>query len=72
MWGWGAWDWVIVVGAYVVGLGFFHVLGGLGAAAKAIQGWGRATSARRIERVAPRYAHLADGRPRAENRPERG
>ncbi len=56
MWGHGAWDWAIVAAAYVVGLGFFQLLGGFRAASQAIQRWGRASAARRIERVAPQYA----------------
>ncbi len=56
MWGHGAWDWVIVAFAYVIGLGFFQVLGGFASASRAIQQWGRASSARRLARVAPRYA----------------
>jgi hypothetical protein len=42
MWGW---IWVVVV--YVLGIGFFRWLGGIGAAADAIQSWGRVTAARR-------------------------
>ena len=50
------WDWAIVVAAYVVGLGFFQLLGGFRAASQAIQRWGRSSAAKRIERVAPQYA----------------
>ena len=72
MWGWGAWDWVIVAVAYVVGLGFFNLLGGFAAASRAIQSWGRSSSARRIDRVAPRYAQLVDRGRGPERRLDRG
>jgi hypothetical protein len=45
-----------VAGAYLVGLGFFQLLGGLRAASEVIQGWGRSSATKRIERVAPQYA----------------
>ena len=45
MWGW---IWVIVL--YVLGIGFFRWLGGVGAAADAIASWGRATAERRRQR----------------------
>jgi hypothetical protein len=56
VWGHGAWDWLIVAGAYLVGLGFFQLLGGLRAASEAIQRWGRSSATKRIERVTPQYA----------------
>jgi hypothetical protein len=41
------WGWVVVISLYALGMGFFHLLGGLGAAADAIQQWGRSSSAAR-------------------------
>jgi hypothetical protein len=41
------WGWIWIVVLYVVGMGFFRWLGGLGAAANAIQQWGHATGERR-------------------------
>jgi predicted metalloprotease len=38
-------DWIVVLVLYVVGLGFFGVLGGLRSAADALQRWGEASSA---------------------------
>jgi hypothetical protein len=38
------WQWIIVIALYVVGMGFFHVLGGLGAAAETLKRWGHASS----------------------------
>jgi hypothetical protein len=40
------WGWIGIVVLYVLGMGFFHWLGGIGAAAEAIRGWGRATAER--------------------------
>jgi hypothetical protein len=51
MWNHGAWDWVIVVGLYLVGMTFFQLLGGFDAAGRAFKGWGRATSIRRAQRL---------------------
>ena len=63
MWGHGMWDWAIVGAAYVVGLGFFQLLGGFRAASQAIQRWGRTSAAKRIERVAPQYARAVRTEP---------
>jgi hypothetical protein len=63
MWGHGAWDWVIVGAAWVLAVGFFRVLGGVGAACDAIADWGRSSSRKRVERVAPRYASRIDRTP---------
>jgi hypothetical protein len=41
------WGWVWIVALYVLGIGFFHWLGGIGAAGDAIERWGRATAERR-------------------------
>jgi hypothetical protein len=36
------WTWIVVLVLYAVGMGLFHVLGGLRAAGEAIESWGRA------------------------------
>jgi len=41
------WDWIWIGILYVLGMGFFRWLGGIGAAADAIQRWGHATGERR-------------------------
>jgi hypothetical protein len=40
-------SWIILGVAYVFAIGFFRILGGVGAAGDAIERWGRATAARR-------------------------
>ena len=37
-------DWIVVVVLYVLGIGIFHVLGGLAAAGEALSNWGRSSS----------------------------
>ena len=44
------WTWIVLAAGYVVVLFFFHILGGIGAAANAIQTWGRRSSERAVER----------------------
>jgi hypothetical protein len=34
--------WIVVIALYAVGIGLFHILGGLSAAGEAIESWGRA------------------------------
>lgn len=41
------WSWIGIVVLYVLGMGFFQWLGGIGAASEAIQRWGQATAERR-------------------------
>jgi hypothetical protein len=41
------WEWVLIAVLYVLGIGFFRWLGGIGAAEDAIQRWGRTTAERR-------------------------
>jgi hypothetical protein len=41
------WSWIVVGVLYAAGMLFFQLLGGLGAAAAAIQRWGRSSSERR-------------------------
>jgi hypothetical protein len=40
-------SWLLVGALYVLGIGLFRWLGGIGAASDAISQWGRATAARR-------------------------
>jgi hypothetical protein len=46
------WDWIVIGVLYAVGIGFFRLLGGIGAAAEALQTWGRASSTVRNKRAA--------------------
>ena len=41
------WGWVVIAVLYVLGIGFFRWLGGIGAAADAIQRWGHSVGRRR-------------------------
>ncbi|HEX6788925.1 MAG TPA: hypothetical protein VF091_06755 [Gaiellaceae bacterium] len=41
------WDWIWIVALYIFSIGLFRRLGGIGAAATAIQRWGHATGERR-------------------------
>jgi hypothetical protein len=41
------WAWIWIVALYALGIGLFQWLGGIGAAATAIQRWGRASGERR-------------------------
>ena len=43
-------EWVVIGILYAFGLLFFQLLGGIGAAGRAIERWGRESSIRRIER----------------------
>jgi hypothetical protein len=45
-------EWLGIAALYVLGIGFFRWLGGIGAAADAIQRWGQA-SARARRRATP-------------------
>jgi hypothetical protein len=38
--------WILIGVLYVLGMGFFHWLGGIAAAGEAIQRWGHATAER--------------------------
>lgn len=40
-------DWVVPAVLYLLGIGFFRVLGGLDAAGEALRRWGAASAARR-------------------------
>jgi hypothetical protein len=45
------WEWIVIVGLYALGMGLFHVFGGLHAAGEAIENWGRASAASRAEHL---------------------
>jgi hypothetical protein len=47
------WGWIVVLVLYAVGMGLFHLLGGIRAAGEAIENWGRASSASRAEQLSP-------------------
>jgi hypothetical protein len=47
------WGWIVVLVLYAVGMGLFHVLGGIRAAGEAIENWGRASSAKHDEQLSP-------------------
>lgn len=47
------WDWIVIGVLYMLGVGFFRLLGGFGAAAEALQRWGRASASVREDRVSP-------------------
>jgi hypothetical protein len=44
------WTWVLIIVAYAAGMFAFQLLGGIAAAGRAFENWGRASSARRVER----------------------
>jgi hypothetical protein len=37
-------DWIIIAALYALGIGLFHILGGLGAVADALKDWGTRSS----------------------------
>ena len=41
------WGWIWIIALYVLSIGLFRWLGGIGAAANAIQRWGHATAERK-------------------------
>ena len=45
--------WIVVLVLYAVGMGLFHIFGGLRAAGEAIDNWGRASSAGREQQLSP-------------------
>jgi hypothetical protein len=45
--------WIVVLVLYAVGMGLFHILGGLSAAGEAIENWGRASAAEREQQLSP-------------------
>jgi hypothetical protein len=42
------WTWVIIVVGYGLSLFAFQILGGIGAAGRAFENWGRSTSSKRM------------------------
>jgi len=47
------WSWIGIGVLYVLGMGFFRWLGGIAAAADAIQRWGTTSAARRRRTPSP-------------------
>jgi hypothetical protein len=45
--------WIVVVVLYAVGMGLFHIFGGLRAAGEAIENWGRAHAAGGEDQLSP-------------------
>jgi hypothetical protein len=45
------WEWVVIGVLYAVGMGFFHLLGGLAAAGRAIERWGHAHSTKKAKEL---------------------
>ena len=43
-------EWIVIGVLYACGLLFFQLLGGIGAAGRALERWGRESSTRRLER----------------------
>jgi hypothetical protein len=43
-------EWIVIGVLYALGLLFFQLLGGISAAGRAIERWGRESSIRRLER----------------------
>jgi len=43
-------EWIVIGALYLFGLLFFQLLGGIGAAGRAIERWGRESSIGRLER----------------------
>jgi hypothetical protein len=44
-------SWIVVIVLYVLGMGLFHLLGGLGAAGEWFQRWGETSANQRRRRV---------------------
>jgi hypothetical protein len=47
------WGWILIGVLYVLGMGFFHWLGGIGAAADAIRRWGHSSAEHRRRTPSP-------------------
>jgi hypothetical protein len=43
-------SWIVVVVLYLCGMGFFHLLGGVGGAAEALERWGHDSASKRLSR----------------------
>jgi hypothetical protein len=44
-------SWIVIVALYLVGMGFFALIGGLGSAAEAFRRWGEHTARQRAKRL---------------------
>jgi len=47
------WTWIWIVAVYLLSIGLFRWLGGIGAAADAIQRWGHSVGERRRQSISP-------------------
>ena len=47
-------QWIVIIGLYALGMGFFRLLGGFAAASTAIQRWGRWSAKQRRVRLEER------------------
>jgi hypothetical protein len=47
-------SWILVIVLYLLGMGCFHLLGGLGAAGEWFQRWGETSATRRRHRLSSR------------------
>ena len=45
--------WIIIAVGYAIGMGLFHLLGGIGAAGRAIERWGATSSRLEAESASP-------------------
>ena len=45
-------SWIVVIALYLLGMGLFHLLGGLGAAGEWFQRWGETSATKRARRFA--------------------
>jgi hypothetical protein len=43
--------WIVVIVLYLLGMGLFHLLGGLGAAGEWFERWGESSATRRARRL---------------------
>jgi uncharacterized protein HemY len=46
-------EWIVIIALYALGMGLFHLLGGLGAAGEAFRKWGEATARKRAKQASP-------------------
>jgi hypothetical protein len=47
------WQWIWIIAVYLLSISLFRWLGGIGAAAEAIQRWGNAVGERRRRSISP-------------------
>jgi hypothetical protein len=47
------WQWILIIAVYLLSISLFRWLGGIGAAAEAIQRWGNTVGERRRRSISP-------------------